>query len=50
MVTLERRPLIKVRAIDQLALALTAPRDLPDAGSYGLIIQRAIEERLQGLV
>jgi len=31
--------------IDQLALALTAPRDLPEAGLYGAVIQRAVNER-----
>jgi hypothetical protein len=34
--------------IDQLALALTAPRDLPPV-VYGQVIQRAIDERLLGL-
>lgn len=35
--------------IDQLALALTAPRDLPEAGLYGAVIQRAVRERFAQL-
>jgi hypothetical protein len=34
--------------IDQLAIALTAPRELPPSGQYGQVIQRAIQDRLQG--